>query len=273
MTEKESASFSESKRKDTIVSLHHDDLTRHFKKYRKPLFKSRINESDVKRSYDFLLSLLLKEVDASFKEVKEKIDLNLDCRVDMSKCIKELYRDSCIVEYILYKLEKVLKHLTDNTKAVFSKVNIENKINFYRQNNLNSFDDTSADNHLANEKDVHIGTIHSVKGETHRSTLLVLDTTFRNYDDNVEYSMFELLQEYLIGNHIDPMIISNDFKRNETIKSLKLAYVALSRPMHLMAIAVPKYLISEDNKNILSQLEDNGWNQYEHLSGSSELEI
>ena len=104
-----------------------------------------------------------------------------------------------------------------------------------------------------------------MKGETHRSTLLVLDTTFRNYNDNTEYTMFELLQNYLLGNHIDPMSISNDFKRNETIKSLKLAYVALSRPTHLMTIAIPKHLIIDDNYSVLNQMESKEWKRYESI--------
>ena len=56
-------------------------------------------------------------------------------------------------------------------------------------------------NQISEEIKFYIGTIHSVKGETHRSTLLVLDTVLKSYSTNsiTEYWIFDLLKEYSCG--------------------------------------------------------------------------
>jgi hypothetical protein len=89
---------------------------------------------------------------------------------------------------------------------------------------------------------VTIDTIHSVKGQTHKATL-VLETFYYQFD-------LEQLIPYLHGDRLGkPGIrITNRF--------LPLAYVACTRPTHLLCLAIRREHISNEK---LQLLEDYGW--------------
>ena len=71
-----------------------------------------------------------------------------------------------------------------------------------------------------------------------------------------------------MGDYINPYTLTEPIKRNQTVKSLKLAYVALSRPIHLAAIAVPAHLVSK-NDSIFNRLNKNGWLRYDERVGQN----
>ena len=70
-----------------------------------------------------------------------------------------------------------------------------------------------------------VSTIHGVKGETHTATLY-LETFYHDYD------IFRII-EYLKGNHSNPT-------QAHVIENLKMSYVGMSRPSHLLCVAVHK---------------------------------
>ncbi|MGS1016140.1 UvrD-helicase domain-containing protein [Allosphingosinicella humi] len=74
--------------------------------------------------------------------------------------------------------------------------------------------------------EVKVGTIHSVKGETHKATL-VLDTYFSG-------SHLDRIKAWLIGDRIG--VKSSD--RINVRKSLKQHYVAMTRPTDLLCVAM-----------------------------------
>lgn len=260
--ESESESFFHSSKKDAILSAFHEDLIQLFpQKYTRPSIKPRKNESQIRKIYNLLLGILSKEMDISFKELKDKVDSRLDCKEKISSCIKGMVDEAFPLDALILKIEDLLITLTNNRVSQFLKVNIESQLEYFRKTSLTS--DTS---HLQEEHtEFFFGTIHSAKGETHRSTLLVLNTVFKDFQKNstTEFLMFDLLKEYLVGNYIDPKTIEDTIKRNETKKALKLAYVALSRPTHLMAIAIPKNFVVEDNT--LERMNNSGWKLYEQI--------
>ncbi|MEC0305090.1 ATP-dependent helicase, partial [Terribacillus saccharophilus] len=183
------------------------------------------------------------------------------CKTLLSNCISEIAnRDISIVSIGL--LEAVLSDLTGGDIKKFSRVNVESQIDYFRHVMFSSTEKESEEK--KENTDFYIGTVHSAKGETHRATLLVLNTKFVNYEDKSESLMFELLKEYLLGNYIDPKDIVNENLKDETIKSLKLAYVALSRPTHLMAIAIPKDIIKDDNT--INKLKKSGWSNLDNYT-------
>lgn len=97
----------------------------------------------------------------------------------------------------------------------------------------------------ANGRSVEVGTIHSVKGETHDATL-VLETRFHDLD-------IHKVLDYIAGIEISKI---------SGIRKMKFArqlYVACSRPRHLLCLAIHKNSISSDQ---LQRLEssDIGWN-------------
>ncbi|MFH1776874.1 MAG: hypothetical protein ABH952_04870 [Candidatus Omnitrophota bacterium] len=93
---------------------------------------------------------------------------------------------------------------------------------------------------------VEVGTIHSIKGETHTATLY-LETYYQgDYESN-------RLKEHFKGNRV---------KGNEGVRareSLKMAYVGLSRPTHLLCVAVHKDRI----KDYISEISDDLWQKIE----------
>lgn len=95
---------------------------------------------------------------------------------------------------------------------------------------------------------IKLGSIHSVKGETHTATL-VLDTYNRSHH-------FKMIFPW-IKNKPKKKISDSEEKR------LKLHYVAMTRPSHLLCLAMKKsYLESENgeiNQNQIDALKKHGW--------------
>lgn len=92
---------------------------------------------------------------------------------------------------------------------------------------------------------IELGTIHSVKGETHISTL-VLETWYEGKHES------EIIMDQLLG--ISYKTKTKDTYRKET---LKMAYVAMSRPKYFLCMAIKKVRIQDilDNKNKRAELE------------------
>ncbi len=97
---------------------------------------------------------------------------------------------------------------------------------------------------------IRVGSIHSVKGETHTATLVL--ETFWN-DHNME-SLLGWVCNKKRG-------YSGAGVRN--IKRLRIHYVAMTRPSHLLCLAMKKSSFEnakgEPNKDILNRLSDRGW--------------
>lgn len=71
------------------------------------------------------------------------------------------------------------------------------------------------------EIEIQVSTIHGVKGETHTATLY-LETHFHQYD-------IKKIVDYMKGNFHEPQPMEKE--------ALKMAYVGMSRPSHLLCIA------------------------------------
>ena len=89
---------------------------------------------------------------------------------------------------------------------------------------------------------IEVGTVHSVKGETHTATLY-LETYYKKTDS-------QRLLPFLKGDY-PPKLVS----KAEHIENLKIAHVAMSRPTHLLAFACCKDSISGHE----DALTKNGW--------------
>lgn len=96
-----------------------------------------------------------------------------------------------------------------------------------------------ADNGIA----IHIGTVHSVKGETHTATLY-LETEYERASD------VSRLIEFLKGNRPNAQT-----KKAYHQQNLKIAHVAFSRPTHLLAFACRASSIAGHEDD----LKRNGW--------------
>lgn len=91
--------------------------------------------------------------------------------------------------------------------------------------------------------EVRVGSIHSVKGETHTATL-VLDTYYRKHH-------LEALKPWLLGKK------SGGGSENDTLFSrLRQHYVAMTRPSHLVCLAMREDCLSNVD---VAALKDHGW--------------
>ncbi|PFT25516.1 hypothetical protein COK52_06790 [Bacillus thuringiensis] len=252
--EYESEEFVISNKKDAILSVKHEELSAIFQSYSKPTVKVKKSESNIKQAYNLFLGVLSKELDLSFKDTKKKIDSLLECKQLLGIAMKNLLvgeESSLIQPY----LEAVLNKILEQEGKTLSILNLDEICTSFHTGITNNESRTQEGN-----DNFYIGTIHSVKGETHRSTMLVLNSVFKDYSNNVSYTMLELLEDYLTGNYIQPSLIEDLHKRKETCKALKLAYVALSRPTHLIVIAIPKSIVES---NLLVRLKEFDWIEYE----------
>ncbi len=98
--------------------------------------------------------------------------------------------------------------------------------------------------------DIEVSTIHGVKGETHTATCH-LETFFHDYD-------IKRIINYLKGEYSVP--IQKRVKQN-----LKMAFVGMSRPSHLLCIAVHRDSISGQEE----ALQRSGWDVNNELRASS----
>ena len=90
---------------------------------------------------------------------------------------------------------------------------------------------------------IEVGTVHSVKGETHRATLY-LETSYKKKVDS------QRLLPFIKGEYPKELV-----GKPEHIENLKLAHVAMSRPTHLLAFACHKQSISGHEDALIM----NGW--------------
>jgi len=90
---------------------------------------------------------------------------------------------------------------------------------------------------------VNVGTVHSVKGETHTATLY-LETSYQGSTDSIR------LIDFLKGNRPKELL-----KKAYHQQNLKMAHVAFSRPTHLLAFACNALTMAGHE----DELKANGW--------------
>lgn len=88
--------------------------------------------------------------------------------------------------------------------------------------------------------EIEVSTIHGVKGETHTATCY-LETFFRDYD-------IKRIIDYMKGQYTIPT-------KKTVIQNLKMAFVGMSRPSHLLCVAVHSDSISGQEE----ALHSSGW--------------
>jgi hypothetical protein len=97
---------------------------------------------------------------------------------------------------------------------------------------------------------IRLGSIHSVKGEDHAATL-VLETFWHKNN-------LEKLLSWLIGEKT-----GRDSESNQQQSRLKVHYVAMTRPSHLLCLAMKMSSFKDSqgvlNNTIINKLKDRGW--------------
>lgn len=110
--------------------------------------------------------------------------------------------------------------------------------------------------------DIRLGSIHSVKGQTHLATML-LNTFFR------AHSMKRMLP-WLLGEKVNL-----NGAGTQDRKRLLETYVAMTRPSHLLCLAVPKSAFGDDAAlpKHIATLRDRGWAVADVIDGAPSWHI
>lgn len=240
----ENTDFSECHKKDEIVAPLHEDLKRWFPNYDKSLNVSHNPKyKDVFNAVQNELAHLNRMTKA---EEHELLQQNLDLASLVGKIIKGLVTgnmtreelERLIIPFIPSHSRKEAAELSDTLLAKFMYVSDE------ITGTLNK-----------TEQQINLSTIHGVKGETHRSTFLLLDSEVYWSKKDHENFFFKTLYPFLIGKRRD---YGNELGSKSIKDCLKYAYVALSRPKFLAGVAIPTSSITTSQKR---KMLDYGWEE------------
>ncbi|HEM3548852.1 UvrD-helicase domain-containing protein [Streptococcus suis] len=255
-------SFKESNRSKMVLSVRHEELENTFGKRYQRISVKKVDQSN---QITLLSNLIYREVSRLFNNSVEELFKSDDTRLQIFNIFKELKSDNK-EDATIYLTELVVKLVSKGATVVDDDL-LSTGTNRFEEIIQNCSNVISKDLLETNAKSIGtnicLGTIHSVKGETHKATLLMLDSKFSTgYNSSqTSYSMLQLLETYLCKNYVALPEFKSDMEKH-TFNALKLAYVALSRPTHLVCIGIPNNKILGD-VSLLTSLEKAGWKRYE----------
>ncbi|KZE65710.1 UvrD-helicase domain-containing protein [Paenibacillus peoriae] len=235
--------FAKSKRKDSILSIRKDtiqqlefgrntqNITGYIPKsteaYTQHLLKL-INELIYKKISS------LKSIDFDLKNWIKEHPNQMDIKKTLISDIKlKKLNVSTLRNIINLILNEQISNSINSTNEIFHKIeNIINVMNGKNNDKLQSEKETNGN--------LVFGTIHSAKGETHRSVLLI---------DSEKSKMIHT-------NMLKSFYCNNDINYDDKWVEKNLLYVAMSRPTHLFAFGMKESQISSEN---IQMFKDKGW--------------
>jgi hypothetical protein len=181
------------------------------------------------------------------KYISEKnSDFYQDFRVMLTNWCLKIHRQEEV-------FEEIKNYLTNEFKEFFSYQVNEELTNFINSSDLEADNEETLQNNNiykyssgTNDIEIEVSTIHGVKGETHTATCY-LETFFYEYD-------VERIIDYVKGEYSEP-------RQKRIIQNLKMAFVGMSRPSHLLCIAVHRDSISGQKE----ALQRSGWHVNDEL--------
>jgi len=181
----------------------------------------KIEKGNIKRTYN--KTLLLDKLDSDHPKVLRKLRSNIAI---WAKQIQSQTTESSLV------LNEVKVFIKNDFIPIFNIESTNRFLNEFLDNKpieQISEDELKSNNIYKGENDTNIelGTIHSVKGETHCASLY-LETSYQGQHES------ERIMEQLKGK---PIVSDVGVRIKE---SLKMAYVGMSRPKYLLCLAIHK---------------------------------
>ncbi|HFK5506809.1 UvrD-helicase domain-containing protein [Elizabethkingia anophelis] len=153
------------------------------------------------------------------------------------------------------------KFIVDELKDLLTDFNISKSTNFINQSFDYSIPAVKVDKESKQNKiEIKLGSIHSVKGQTHCATMYV-ETDYHNCETHklhVEIVKGTKKKEQAFGNN--PLFFQeqnfSSLKKARSNETLKMMYVGFSRPTHLLCFAAKKVNIESN----LEKYKESGWN-------------
>lgn len=169
--------------------------------------------------------------------------MNIDKYKDELENNKILFH-KIIYDYLISKdKEQILKNLFDFLEKIVSKKlnkkEFDDVFSSFIEEDIN--ETMKVDTYIKDNIKLEIGTVHSVKGETHIATLY-LDTFYRKYD----------ISNYLILENL--LSLKNNLEKNKERQNI--IFVGASRPRYLLCFACQNILssLSDQNKEKLEEI-------------------
>lgn len=189
--------------------------------------------------YHRLVRMLVVKCTPVDKEMWEAVQCDLSA-VACSLC-SDGFRQSCPGDFLAWVAD-------DQSRAVDTPLSPDDAgRNVYRVHD--------GDRHV----DIRLGSVHSVKGQTHLATLL-LDTYWYG-------RWFQKTLPLILGTQVDRRRIGpRDLQR------LRLTYVALTRPSHMVCLAMPRSTLGNDNAEYerqVSLLMERRWRVAQIIDGTA----
>ncbi|USL27997.1 UvrD-helicase domain-containing protein [Priestia megaterium] len=277
--------FRISKKKIGVVGLLHDQLKRYYPVYEKKSDAKVKSETIVSNFIQVLLKGFLfyikrtndllkqEKVVYSFSYFNERLNSQESFKIKclIATCIKNVYHDKGIINdstknqvTTIYEemanLEGISLTQEDLLEESLRYVEKQFKINYlsYQRQETNLVIEEN-DIECVPIKQVNFGTVHAVKGETHKATLLVESEVERGFGKNraTFYDCTEIF-DFLMGKYSD-YNNKREPLRGVIRDALKTAYVALSRPTHLAVVAISKNNFGENLEEKQKQAREAGW--------------
>ncbi len=185
------------------------------------------------------------------KLLKNDEEFYSDFKTKMALWVKQIAKHACDNTSCSHKddvyphcvFEQIIQYLKETWLPHFEIE--EAQVDKFITNPIEQMENTSSVSNVfsSNGIDIQVGTIHSVKGQTHTATLFLECFSF-------DFNGNQLL-DYLTG---DRTFSSKDGKNRKC--ALKVVYVAMSRPTHFLCTAFHKDRIPTTAHK---QLEELGW--------------
>lgn len=256
--------FRKSNKKVGVVGLIHDEVRSYYAKYKRNSDIKPKTETIIKNFYEIVMKGLLmyvKHTHDSLPKEKSAYSLNyfnnllrkekfINVKSSIAVCIKAIYgAEGVVTENIKEEIIKIYKKTIELEGIIFDSEDLlngciehicnrieRNYLSYKRGQQLLQNDQVLDEG----EPDICFGTVHSVKGETHKATLLLESKVQKGPFSNREtfYDCTEIF-DFLVGDYYD-YTKEKGFLPEVIRDALKTAYVALSRPTHLAVVAIDK---------------------------------
>ncbi|GAE24404.1 ATP-dependent DNA helicase UvrD/PcrA [Halalkalibacter wakoensis JCM 9140] len=269
-------SFKRSKRKIAVVGSEHAHLKQYKQSYDKPQNVKIRTESIIRLLYNIIVKGFYSSLKSnrltqqiSLKDLKALLSSELiELKSNIALILKEVINNNGVysdvnTELLIAVFNEVIKHFCPTETVELNYADMVALVTKESQSTFQTYTSSeSSKKELISNEELFFGTVHAVKGETHKATLLIDSsiTEFKFTPDEVTYNLVDLIFEYLTGDHIDYM--STGFDRGlqqATKKALKISYVALSRPTHLVCVAVEGKILGDNLKYIVDKSSKFGW--------------
>jgi DNA helicase-2/ATP-dependent DNA helicase PcrA len=161
--------------------------------------------------------------------------------------IRKYVRETFAKIWENFEYEKVKEFMEDEETEIKDDQCKNN--NFFRK----TFEDTGT------EVEIEVATIHSIKGENHKATLYLETYMGKGLGSSAKKLAYESQKiiNFIIGKNNE--IFEENRKKGYVYKALKMAYVGMSRPTHLLCLAMHKARIEGRLNELDGENNPNGW--------------